>query len=109
MDIKDLSWNKEFALGQVDDDEDLLQELLTIFKDSSAGDMDALKQAVAGDDPVAARSASHSIKGAAASLGLEAIRDVAFAIEKDCREGSLAVAREELTRLQSLLDVARQL
>jgi HPt (histidine-containing phosphotransfer) domain-containing protein len=49
------------------DDDELLQELLTIFKDSSAGDMESLKQAVANDDATAARSFSHSIKGAAAS------------------------------------------
>jgi HPt (histidine-containing phosphotransfer) domain-containing protein len=91
--MNDLCWNKEFAMGQVDNDEELLQELIMIFKDSSASDIAILTQAVENDDPVAARGASHSIKGAAASLGLEAIRDVAFLMEKDCREGSLVVCK----------------
>ncbi|MEK6201481.1 MAG: Hpt domain-containing protein [Desulfobulbaceae bacterium] len=73
--MNDLCWNKEFAMGQVDNDEELLQELIAIFQDSSASDMDILTQAVEKGDPVEARSASHSIKGAAASLGLEAIRE----------------------------------
>lgn len=107
--MEELRWNKEFAMGQVDGDEELLQELLTIFKDSSASDMEALLQAVAGEDPVAARSAAHSIKGAAASLGLEAVRDVAMAIEKDSREGALDVARQELSNLQTLLALVQGL
>ncbi|MBA3007122.1 MAG: Hpt domain-containing protein [Proteobacteria bacterium] len=101
--MNDLCWNKEFAMGQVDNDEELLHELIMIFKDSSASDMAILVQAVEKGDPVEARGASHSLKGAAASLGLEAIRDVAMAIEKDCREGSLVVARENMPQLERLL------
>jgi histidine phosphotransfer protein HptB len=107
--MNDLCWNRDFAMGQVDNDEELLQELIAIFKDSSASDMVILVQAVEKGDPVEARSASHSIKGAAASLGLEAIRDVAMVIEKDCREGSLVVAREKLPQLETLLAQMREL
>ena len=32
--MNDLCWNKEFAMGQVDNDEELLQELIAIFQDS---------------------------------------------------------------------------
>ncbi len=105
----DLRWNREFAMGQVDNDEALLKELLTIFKDSAASDLAAMAQAVALDDPVKARGPAHSIKGAAASLGLEAIRDMATAIEKDCREGSLTVAMENLSQLEILLKMAAEL
>ncbi len=107
--MDDLCWNKEFAMGQVDNDEELLQELLTIFKDSSASDLAILVQAVEKGDPVEARGAAHSIKGAAASLGMEAIRDVSMAMEKDCREGSLTIAREKLPLLESLLELVREL
>ncbi|MDO8948156.1 MAG: Hpt domain-containing protein [Desulfocapsaceae bacterium] len=107
--MNDLCWNKEFAMGQVDNDEELLHELIMIFKDSSASDMAILVQAVEKGDPVEARGASHSLKGAAASLGLEAIRDVAMAIEKDCREGSLVVAQENMPQLERLLAQMREL
>lgn len=107
--MNDLCWNKEFAMGQVDNDEELLQELITIFQDSSAADMAILTQAVEKGDPAEARGASHSIKGAAASLGLEAIRDVAMFIEKDCREGSLTVAKEKLPQLGTLLALLREI
>ncbi len=107
--MNDLCWNKEFAMVQVDNDEELLQELIMIFKDSSASDMAILVQAIEKEDTAEGRGASHSIKGAAASLGLEAIRDVAMAIEKDCREGSLVVAREKMPQLQRLLVQMREL
>lgn len=107
--MDDLCWNKEFAMGQVDNDEELLQELLTLFKDSAASDLATLVQAVEKGDPAEARGVAHSIKGAAASLGLEAIRDVTLAMEKDCREGSLTIARDKLPLLQSLFALAREL
>ncbi|MDD3814688.1 MAG: Hpt domain-containing protein [Desulfocapsaceae bacterium] len=107
--MTDLCWNKEFAMGQVDNDEELLHELIMIFKDSSASDMAILTQAVENGDSAEARGASHSIKGAAASLGLEAIRDVAMAIEQDCRQGSLTVAKEKIPQLETLLTLMREL
>ncbi|MBW6519809.1 MAG: Hpt domain-containing protein [Desulfoarculaceae bacterium] len=107
--MNDLCWNKEFAMNQVDNDEELLQELIAIFQDSSASDMAILTQAVEKGDPTEARGAAHSIKGAAASLGLEAIRDVVMVIEQDCREGSLAVAREKLPQFEALLERLREL
>jgi HPt (histidine-containing phosphotransfer) domain-containing protein len=107
--MNDLCWNKEFAMEQVDNDEELLQELIAIFQDSSASDMALLTQAVEKGVPAEARGAAHSMKGAAASLGLEAIRDVAMAIEQDCREGSLIVAREKLPQLETLLARLREL
>lgn len=44
--MNNLCWNKEFAMGQVDNDEDLLQELIMTFKESSESDMAILIQAV---------------------------------------------------------------
>ena len=55
--MNDLRWNREFAMGQVDDDEELLQELIMIFKDSSAADMAILIQAVEKGEPAEARGA----------------------------------------------------
>lgn len=89
-------------------DQALLEELFAIFQDSSASDMALLLRAIGTDDPLAARGASlHSLT--AASLGLEAIRDVALLIEQDCRDGSLAVAREKLPQLASLMTQLREL
>ncbi len=107
--MDDLKWNKEFALDQAADDEELLQELIEIFKESSASDLANLKQGISKSDADMGRSSSHSIKGAAASLGLEGIRDLTAAIEEDCREGSLKVAEEKIADLENLLSLLQKL
>jgi len=101
--MNDLKWNKNFALEQAADDEELLQELIVIFKESSTSDLAKLKHGIEGGDAVMGRASAHSIKGAAASLGFEGIRDVAAEMEADCRGGSLAVANELLPKLEQLL------
>ena len=69
--MADLLWNKEFALEQTAGDEELLAELLVLFKDSSASDFALLQQAVAAQDTEGVVRAAHSLKGASASLGIE--------------------------------------
>ncbi len=104
-----LEWNRKFALEQTAGDEELLAELLDLFKDSSAGDFEALRNGLQADDPAAVAVAAHSIKGAAASLGLESIRALSWSVEADARAGSLAAAREHLDELEALLREASQL
>ncbi len=99
----DLQWNRDFALEQVADDEELLDELLTLFKESSASDLKLLRQAVAAEDPAGVLRAAHSLKGASASLGLEGIRQLALAMENDGRNGSVTVAAAKLSDLALLL------
>lgn len=96
-------WDKNFALEQAGGDEELLQELLDIFKDSSHKDFLSIENGVKNKDMQLVCGAAHSIKGAAASLGMEAIRDVAYAIEKDCRAGSLNTAFAQKEELGELL------
>jgi HPt (histidine-containing phosphotransfer) domain-containing protein len=48
-------------------------------------------------------SAAHSIKGAAASLGILGINEIATQIEEDSRAGALDVARDKIDDLRSLL------
>ena len=98
-----LKWDKEFALEQAADDAELLQELLEIFKESYRSDLILLKEGVRLGDARQICSASHSIKGAAASLGIEGIREVAMDIEADSRNGSLAVASEKIQDMEEML------
>ena len=107
--MSDLRWNKAFALEQAADDEELLQELIEIFKESSASDLANLRKSVEMNDAAMARAHSHSIKGAAASLGMDGIRELAELIESDCREGSLTVAVEVLPQFEKLLALLQDL
>ncbi|HIJ79711.1 MAG: Hpt domain-containing protein [Desulfobulbaceae bacterium] len=99
----DLGWDRSFALEQSGDDEEILEELLDLFRDSSASDLAKIKNGVADRDSVAVADAAHSIKGAAASLGIEGIRRVATDMEKNGREGDLEKIPDLLVKLEALL------
>ena len=98
-----LRWNKEFAQEQAADDTDLLHELIEIFKESCTNDYNLINAGVENGDAGQIADAAHSIKGAAASLGLEGIRDLALEMEKDGRAGQTEVARQRLAELEELL------
>ncbi len=97
-----LNWNKQFALEQAGDDADLLQELLDLFKQTCVSDISLIINGLKNHDAQQVRSAAHAIKGAAASLGMHGIRDLALAIETAAREGDLTVVRGALPDLESL-------
>ncbi len=101
--MADLQWNKAFALEQTAGDEELLEELLTLFQDSSTSDLELLRQAVAAGDAAGIVRAAHSLKGAAASLGIEGVRQVAAEMETDARQNSITIAQEKLSIMADLL------
>lgn len=101
--MADLLWNKAFAMEQTADDQELLTELLELFRDSAAADLELLRQAVAANDPAGVVRAAHSLKGASASLGIEGIRQLVMAMETDGRDNSVAMARDHLAVLTELI------
>ncbi len=101
--MSDLLWDRDFALEQTAGDEELLEELLILFKDSSASDHQKLCQAAEAGDTDGVLAAAHSIKGAAASLGFEAIRLLALEIETAAREGADDCGQEKQQQMADLL------
>jgi HPt (histidine-containing phosphotransfer) domain-containing protein len=107
--MNELKWDKKFALEQAADDAELLQELLDIFKDSLQSDIQLIAQGLAEDSAVKVCRAAHSIKGAAASLGILGIHEIALAIEEDSRAGGLAIAHTQLALLRALREELQKL
>ena len=105
--MADLQWNKAFALEQTAGDEELLEELLELFKDSASADLEQLQQAVAKGDTAGVVRAAHSLKGASASLGIEGIREIATAMESEARDGSLTVAKNKINEMSELLQLVQ--
>ena len=101
--MTDLEWNREFALEQAGDDEEILAELLDLFRETSATDLSKIKDGVNSGNPEAAGDAAHSIKGAAASLGFEAIRQLAYDIETAGRNSDLNAIAEKIAELEMLI------
>lgn len=100
-----LQWNKEFALEQTAGDQELLDELLILFRDSSTADYQQLQEAIGAQNTEGILAAAHSIKGAAASLGIEGIRVLAMEIEESARQSKAAGSIEgKMTELGELLE-----
>ncbi len=107
--MSDLLWDRAFALEQTAGDEELLQELLTLFKDSSDEDYAGLCSAIASGDTDGVIRAAHSLKGAAASLGIEGVRLLAMEMEAAAREGSVDCAKEKKEDMAGLLAAVKAL
>lgn len=88
--MSDLKWDRAFANEQSGEDPELLAELLGLLSESSKTDLQKIKDGLAAGDSQAVAEAAHSIKGAAASLGVEGLRVVAYDIEKKGRTNQLA-------------------
>jgi HPt (histidine-containing phosphotransfer) domain-containing protein len=98
-----LQWNKEFALEQAADDEELLEELLGIFKTSFAADLQLIKDAIKDKNPSQVASAAHSIKGASASLGIDGITQIVKSVEEGGKNGSVEEASNLVSQLEQML------
>ena len=105
----ELGWDRAFALEQSGDDEEMLTELLKLFCDSSSSDMAKIKQAYAVKNAHELAAAAHSIKGAAASLGIEGIRQCAHDLEKAGNAGDLSNAETMMGNLAFLLNKANDM
>ena len=98
-----LQWNRDFAFEQSGEDEELLTELLALLEESSLSDLEKITTAQGNGDATTMGEAAHSIKGAAASLGVEGMREVAYELEKAGREGDLQQASSFVGPLQELI------
>ena len=107
--MKELLWNREFALEQTAGDEELLEELLDLFRDSSAQDFARLCKAAESGDVDGVVAAAHSIKGAAASLGIEGVRQLALEMESRARQGEVDLALAQKDTMGQLLQACGEL
>jgi HPt (histidine-containing phosphotransfer) domain-containing protein len=101
--MTELGWNREFALEQAGDDEEMLRELLDLLLHSAQDCLERIRKSVATGDGEAAGQAAHSIKGAAASLGLTALSGLAYEIEKAGTAGELKDVRLLLSDLEKMI------
>lgn len=104
-----LQWDKQFALEQAGDDAELLAELLEIFQVAMQADLLLIEQGLAEKSAGKIMAAAHSIKGAAASLGIQGIYELVRQIEDDSRAGGLAIGRAKIGALQGLLQELKAL
>ena len=90
-------------------DEDLAKGILMVFLEDMPSKLAVLAQAQATGDTKALRMTSHSVRGAAASVGGREIQEKAQELEASAANGDLLAATAALPELVSSFDRTRPL
>jgi HPt (histidine-containing phosphotransfer) domain-containing protein len=80
----------------MDDDDAVVQVIETFIRDTPA-ELTRLRESLVSGDMAGATLRSHSIKGAASSVGAHRVREVALGMEEACRSG------EDADRVMAML------
>jgi len=90
-------------------DVELVRELVDTYVEDTEQRMCRLDQAIQSGVAAEVRIEAHSIKGASANMGADAVRDIAFRIEQMGAQESLDEASSALGQLRARFAVARDL
>jgi two-component system, sensor histidine kinase and response regulator len=93
-------WNIAELLERVDHDQELLRDLLNIFKEDFPRTMRSLESAVAAQDVKSSSRLSHSLKGMLASLGATRAAAASAKLEVLSSSGETASLKEALDALE---------
>ncbi len=96
--------NWEEGLNRVGGDEEFFLELLTDLVVLGEENISDLHSALTENNSDAVMRLGHSLKGAAANLGVQSISDYAFQLEKKGKEQNLDLALELVEQLEKRLD-----
>jgi HPt (histidine-containing phosphotransfer) domain-containing protein len=94
-------FDKASMMKRLMDDEDLVQAVASGFLQDLPEQIETLISYLDSGDAVSTERQAHSIKGASANVGGEALRAVAFEIEKAATAGDLDDARTHMAELQT--------
>jgi PAS domain S-box-containing protein len=97
-------FDKKGLMARVMDDEDLARTVIRGFLEDMPRQIKLLKDCLKADDPAGVGRQAHSIKGASANIGGEALRTVAFSIERMARAGELEAIGSLVVELESQFD-----
>jgi HPt (histidine-containing phosphotransfer) domain-containing protein len=85
-------FDREGMLGRVMNDTDLARLVVQSFVEDAPHQIEELRRFLEASDARAAERQAHTLKGAAAVVGGEALRAVAFEMEKNAKSGDLESA-----------------
>jgi two-component system, sensor histidine kinase and response regulator len=92
-------------LSRLDNDQELLRELVQLFKDECARLMRSLQDAVSKQEMKAVKTISHSLKGILANLSATRAASAASSLEEIGHAGKHSQLREALAALESEIGV----
>jgi two-component system, sensor histidine kinase and response regulator len=88
--VSEQVWNLAELQDRVDNDQELLRELLNIFKEDFPRTLQSLESAVSGEDLKNATRLSHTLKGMLGSLGATRAAAAAAKLEALSSAGEIA-------------------
>jgi HPt (histidine-containing phosphotransfer) domain-containing protein len=94
-------YDKPGMMARIGNDEDLASDLIKGFLDDIPKQILALRGYLETGDASSAERQAHTIKGASATLGGEALRAVAYEMEKAGSAGALEAAKAHLPELET--------
>jgi len=94
-------FDKAGMMSRLMDDEDLASTVIEAFLDDVPKQIEALRGYLETGDATFAERQAHTIKGASANLGGEALRAVAFEMEKAAKAGNLEYVKSHLPELEN--------
>ena len=98
----------EQALERFGDDKEFLKEMIEEFLDYIPAQLEAIRKAVEEQNAEALQAEAHSMKGAAANLAAESVRQAAYDIEMMGREAKLGGIENAFSELSQQLERLRQ-
>jgi len=96
-------FDRQEALGRVDGDQELLEEIAALFLDSSNTWLEDLRRGIVDSDAVVIEKSAHTLKGSAATFGARSLVESALQVEKIGASGELAGVDSAARELESLV------
>jgi HPt (histidine-containing phosphotransfer) domain-containing protein len=100
--------DREVALEQIGGDEAMFEEFLTILLEEAAAELTTITQAITQQDANSIEHAAHSLKGGAASMGADRVREAACRLEMIGRSGNLSEAPQAAAILKREVELLQQ-
>lgn len=101
-------FNRHDFLERLDGDEDILEILLQTFLESAPEQLHEISQALDAGDALQLQQQAHSLRGAAAGISAEALREAALQVELAGKNGEIKQARPLVETLTQEFDNLKQ-
>ncbi|MFC1735257.1 response regulator [Candidatus Hydrogenedentota bacterium] len=95
-------------LGNLDGDEELLKTIIDGFLEDIPREIGALKKALEENDAPLIERQAHTIKGASANVGAEALRQVASEAENAAKAGNLEKAASQTLEIEEQFEILKE-
>ncbi len=100
-------FDKAGMMARLMDDEDLARMVVSSFLQDIPRQIEVLKDFLKAGDGVRVERQAHTIKGASANVGGDALREVAFEMEQMTRSGDFDAVRKHVSDLESQFDLLK--